>query len=107
MPRGRPGPVPVVVMGLGFIGRQLVQAALQTPELRLVGAVDVSPAHVGQPLADLVPGAPARLRVRSSLAEALPKGPPAVLLHATGSRLPAVADQLLEAIRLKLSVVST
>lgn len=107
MPKSQSGPVPVVVMGLGFIGREIVRAALQSPEVRLVGAVDSSPSYAGQPLAKLVPGAPAALKVKSELGDALSRAKGGVLLHATGSRFPQVLDQLLEAVKAGVSIVST
>jgi 4-hydroxy-tetrahydrodipicolinate reductase len=103
----QPEVVPVVVMGLGFIGRELARAALRNPEVKLVGAVDQNPAWAGKPLSEFVPGAPAKLKVRARVADlaTLLKG--AVVLHATGSRLPDVADQLLECMRAGAGVVST
>ena len=107
MAKTQPDAVPVVVMGLGFIGRELVRAALQSPEVLVVGAVDQNPAYAGKPLSELVPGAPARIKVQAKLAGALERAKGGVVLHATGSRLPQVADQLLEIIKAGVSVVST
>ena len=101
------GAVPVVVMGLGAIGHAVAQAALRSPEVKLVGAVDTSPQLKGRPLSEVL-GVPAgRLKVQGSLAEALGRVKGAVLLHATASRLPQVMDQLLGAVNLGMSVVST
>jgi 4-hydroxy-tetrahydrodipicolinate reductase len=100
------GPVPVVVMGLGYIGQQIIRAALSSPEVSLVGAVDKSPQFLGKPLEALVPGA-GPVRVVGELAQALKGHKGVVILHATGSRLPQVMPQLLEACRLGASVVST
>ncbi|MFN0063986.1 MAG: dihydrodipicolinate reductase [Myxococcaceae bacterium] len=93
-------------MGLGFIGQELVKAALRSPELDLVGAVDLNPAFAGRPLSEIVPGAP-KVLVGESLEDVLGKKRGVVLLHATGSRMPQVIDQLLEAVRLDVAVVST
>lgn len=101
------GPVPVVVMGLGFIGQEIARAAHASPELRLVGAVDVSPQLSGRRLGDLVGNPQIAVKVASSLREALGRQKGAVLLHATGSRLPQVMEQILEAAELGMSVVST
>lgn len=100
------GPVPVVVMGLGYIGQQIVRAALASPEVKLLGAVDPSPAFLGKKLSALVPGAGA-IKVAGDLAQALGRTQGAVVLHATGSRLPQVMDQLLQACAAGASVVST
>jgi hypothetical protein len=107
-PREEEGqPVPVVVMGLGAIGQAVARAALRSEEVRLVGAVDLDRQRVGKPLTELL-GAPAgTLKVQASLEEAVGRTRGAVLLHATSSRLPQVMDQLLGAMRLGMSVVST
>jgi 4-hydroxy-tetrahydrodipicolinate reductase len=108
MAKASAGPVPVLVMGLGFIGQEIAKAAQASPELELVGAVDTSPQLSGKKLGEVV-GVPALgMKIASSLESALKKGKQLpVLLHATGSRLPQVMDQLLEAVRLGLPVVST
>jgi 2,4-diaminopentanoate dehydrogenase len=100
--------VPVVVMGLGFIGRQIAKAAAASPELELVGAVDQSEALVGKPLSELVQGLDFHGKVARKLDD-LPKQSlkGAVLLHATGSRLPSVMAELLDAVGRGMSVVST
>ena len=107
MAKSPAGPVPVVVMGLGVIGQEIAKAAYGSPELRLIGAVDASPRLIGQKLASVVghPGLPGQ--VVSSLKEAVGRETGVVLLHATGSRLEAVMAQLLEALGMGLSVVST
>jgi hypothetical protein len=100
------GPVPVVVMGLGFIGQQIARACLSSPEVKLVGAVDNSPRFLGKKLSELIPGAPT-FKVVDDMGKAFGRSRGGVLLHATGSRLPQVMDQLLDAIALGASVVST
>ena len=63
--------VPVVVMGLGFIGQEIARCALQSEELEVIGAVDKSPGLVGKKLTDVL-GMPAGTfkvqRVRTGLA---------------------------------------
>ncbi len=107
MARAPAGPVPVVVMGLGFIGQEIARAALASPEVELIGAVDTSPQLSGRPLADVLGQPTPKVKVTDSLERALGRRRGAVLLHATGSRLPQVMDQLLEAIKLGVPVVST
>jgi len=108
MASGPAGPVPVVVMGLGFIGQQIARAALASPELKLVGAVDASPQLLGRKMSDLL-GMPAAgaVVVTDDLTKALGRHRRPVLLHATGSKLPQVMDQLLAAVRGGACVVST
>lgn len=107
MAKAAVGPVPVIVMGLGFIGQEIARAAASSPELQLVGAVELAPPFLGQELGRLLGRSSLGVPVVSSLEEAVGKRRGAVLLHATGSRLPDVANQLLEACRLGVSVVST
>jgi 2,4-diaminopentanoate dehydrogenase len=107
MGKARGGPVPVVVMGLGFIGQEIVRCAIASPEVTLVGAVDTHPQLVGRKVSEIV-GAPlAAMRVEADLEAAVGRTKGVVLLHATGSRLPQVGDQLLQAVRLGLHVVSS
>lgn len=107
MPRASAGPVPVVVMGLGVIGQEIARAAQLSPEVELVGAMDSNPQLVGRPLSDILGVSGVRGKVVGSLEAAVGRRKGVVLLHATGSRLAQVMDQLLEALRLGLPVVST
>jgi 4-hydroxy-tetrahydrodipicolinate reductase len=103
----REGGIPVVVMGLGEIGRAVALAALSRPALRLVGAVDPSPRLAGRALSDVL-GFPAPdLRVAADAGDALRAARGGVVLHATGSRFDQVRPQLEAAVRAGASVVST
>ena len=103
---GEEGPVPVVVMGLGFIGQEIARAALANEELELMGAVDKSPSLAGKKLGDII-GVPCAVKVSATIAQAVGRRKGVVLLHATGSKLPQVTDQLLEALSHGMHVVST
>lgn len=99
--------VPVVVMGLGFIGQEIARAALQSEELELIGAVDKSPSLTGRKLSEVL-GLPAgTFKISSTIGQAVARRQGAVLLHATGSKLPQVTDQVLEALSYGMHVVST
>lgn len=101
------GPVPVIVMGLGFIGQEIARAALQSEEVELIGAVDRSPSLAGKTLTEVL-GLPAgTFKVQPTLAQAVGRRTGVVLLHATGSKLTQVADQVLEALSHGMHVVST
>ena len=106
MAKERSGPVPVVVMGLGIIGQQIARAAHASEELKLVGAVDSNPRLAGKKLSD-VAQVPVAFKISSTLEHAIGKHQGVVLLHATGSVLDQVAEQLLAAVKLRLCVVST
>jgi|SRR6218665_559222 len=107
MPRDSAGPVPVVVMGLGVIGQEIARAAQLSPEVELLGVIDANPQLVGKPLSDVLGVAGVKGKVVGSLEAAVGRRRGVVLLHATGSRLAQVMDQLLEAIALGMPVVST
>ncbi|WP_375760044.1 dihydrodipicolinate reductase [Corallococcus exercitus] len=107
MARAPDGPVPVVVMGLGFIGQEIARAALSSPEVELMGAVDSQPSLVGRPLGDVLGQAGPRFKVADTLERAVGRRKGVVVLHATSSRLSQVMDQLLDALKLGLPVAST
>ena len=99
--------IPVVVMGLGAIGRGIALAALAKPELEIVGAIDLDPARIGKKLGEVIDAAAPDVPVESDAAAVLKRNPGAVLLHATGSRLDHVEGELAQALSAGLFVVST
>lgn len=101
------GPLPVAVLGLGSIGRRIAEAALASPELTLVGAIDRAPALVRKPLADCVPGASSKLKVENDLSRVLPLLKGGVLLHCAGSRLADVVPVIEQCARAGVHLVST
>ncbi|HET6437643.1 MAG TPA: dihydrodipicolinate reductase [Anaeromyxobacter sp.] len=99
--------IPVVVMGLGDVGRAIARAALARPDIRFLGAVDPRPDLAGRPLAEVL-GAPAPgLLVASGPLDLYREGRGGVVLHATGSRFLDILPQLEQAVRAGMSVVST
>ncbi|HVV17061.1 MAG TPA: dihydrodipicolinate reductase [Polyangia bacterium] len=74
-------PVPVTVIGLGAIGREVVKAVRARPGLTLVGAAD--PAFVGRDAGDVAGIGAAGVPVRATAAEALAGAEVALVL--TGS----------------------
>jgi hypothetical protein len=101
------GPIPVAIMGLGILGREIARAALASPELAVVAAVDSASTFVGKTLSELVPGAPKSLRIEGDAARVLANLRGGVLLHAIGSRFEAIYPQLEAAARCGIHVVST
>ena len=71
---------PVAFVGLGPIGRSTLSYALFRQGLEVVAACDPSPELAGRPLASIVSGAPATVRVAPTLDafDALPKGTVAI-----------------------------
>lgn len=102
-------PLPVIIQGLGPIGRTIAGAALADPMVELIGAVDIADSMVDRELAEFVANAPPQLRVRRTVAQAqLEAGAQGgILLHATSSYLRDASPQFEEALRQGLHVVST
>lgn len=106
-------PTPVILMGIGALGRLVAGVALADPRIRVLGAVDNDPAKAMRSLGE-VAGDPAgaELPVMASLEELLehlgPRDsqPPPVLVHMTESRPDRIAGQIIEATRHGLNVLS-
>lgn len=100
--------VRVLQYGLGPIGRGLVRLVLERPGLELAGAVDIAPDLQGRDLGEVLElGRSLGVKVQGDAAKALAKARPDVVLHATGSHLPAVKSQFLEIVGAGAHVVST
>lgn len=98
----------VLQFGLGPIGRGLARLALERPGLSLVGAVDIAPEFAGRDLGEVLGlGRSLNVPVWGDAAQALAEARPEVVLHATGSHLPAVKEQLLALVEAGAHVVST
>lgn len=101
--------IPIVIQGIGALGRLFAQVALGDPRLRLLGAVDTDPAKAGHSIGEII-GDPAgnTLPVKSNLAELLAgvPVPPATLVHMTESRPDKISGPIAEAAGHKLNVVS-
>lgn len=96
----------VVSFGLGPIGCEIARVAASREDMEIVGAVDVDPAKVGQKFGE-VAGFASDVQVVRTLEEAVRDTRADAVLHSTASSLEAVKDQLLQAVSLGLSVVST
>jgi len=99
--------IPVVLAGLGDVGRAIARSILETPELRLVGAADPAPGLAGRKLESILNVPCPDLTVASDLARAFAAAQGGVLLQATHSSFEAVRPQIEQAVRAGLSVAST
>lgn len=97
-------PTPILLYGLGAIGRAVAQAAATRKDIVVTAAVD--PALAGEDLGK-VTGAWAGIPIKKSLREALANATADCAIHATSSRLADIAPQLLEIVEAGLSVVSS
>ncbi len=103
-----PDPIRVLHYGLGPIGARIAGLAADRPNIVAVSAVDIDPAKVGRDLGEVIElGEQLGVAVHASFKEALQAGRPDVVVHATGSHLPAVLPQFLECAAAGLPVVST
>lgn len=110
--RGTPVPVRVVQVGLGPIGAAIARLVAQRPSLRLVGAVDVDPAKVGQPVAALLgltgeAAVSAEVRIEAVADRVLQTARPDIVLHSTSSSLAMVRPQLEALLAARVPVIST
>ncbi|HXN56174.1 MAG TPA: dihydrodipicolinate reductase [Myxococcales bacterium] len=99
--------IPVVLMGLGAIGRGIARAALLKSDLEIVAAIDLDPSRVGKKLGDVLDAPAPDVVITEDTSSVLKKTAGAVLLHATGSRLDDVEGELAQALGAGLCVVST
>src|SRR5262245_7930410 len=98
---------PVAFVGLGPIGRSALAHALFRPGLRIVAACDPARDVAGKPLAQIVAGAPADVRVQPTLDgfENLPDGTVAILC--TQSHVPEVAPTIEALLKARRPVVTS
>jgi 4-hydroxy-tetrahydrodipicolinate reductase len=99
--------VRVVQAGLGAIGCGIARRVRQRVGLELVGAVDVRADLAGRDLGDVLGSGPLGAPVAASLEEAIDRFRPDLVMNATSSRLPDVADQLRVPLARGVHVVST
>ena len=104
----------VALVGLGPIGIEVGRALVPRADIDILGAADPAPDKFGKELEDVLamPASLAGIEVRPSArvlyeASASTRTKRDVALICTGSRLPAVADQLTEAIEAGFHIVST
>lgn len=100
-------PIPFVHIGLGPIGRDLLNVALSRPNLKLTGVVDIDPQLVGRDVGELLGRGKLGIPVCASLPEALSHKRPLIATHTTRSRIPEVMDTLLELVEQGINTISS
>lgn len=101
------GGIPVVILGLGEVGRAIARRVLARAELRLTGAVDPAKGIAGRKLDELL-GVPAGgLTVAADPAAALATARGGVAILATTSSFEKALPQIQQAVKAGCSVVST
>ena len=99
--------IPVVIMGLGEVGRGIARAALARPELRLVGAIDTAPDLAGKRLDQLLGRPAGGLTVGADAAPAFIEARGGVVIMATTSSFEEALPVIRRAVKAGCSVVST
>jgi 4-hydroxy-tetrahydrodipicolinate reductase len=99
--------VPIVMAGLGPVGRLCARFASQRPELNIVGAADIDPDLAGRDLGELLGQAPLGVKVAPQLEQALKGREKGVVVLCTGSYLKDVAPQIVACLAAGWPVVST
>jgi 4-hydroxy-tetrahydrodipicolinate reductase len=101
--------IKVLQFGLGPIGLESLKLAAEQSWLEIVGGVDIDPAKIGRPLAELTGvSSLAAVTVYPNLAAAFAAaGKPDVILHTAGSSAALSFEQMLPALEAGVSVAST
>ncbi len=97
-----------VQFGCGPIGCAVAKLALQRPDIRLVGAVDIDRKKVGRDLGDLIGlGRNLGMRITDDVEGLFAKNKVDVVFHQTRSSLKTVAPQLIRLMKWGANIVST
>lgn len=97
----------VVQYGLGPIGNRLTEYLVEREGVRIVGAIDLDPAKIGQDVGSLAGVPPVGVNISDNVAGVLATGGGHVALVTTSSSLDKIEPQLMEVIRHGIHVVST
>lgn len=95
-------------VGLGPIGAGIVRQVASRPGFRIVGAVDIDEAKIGQDLGT-VTGLDRKLKVKvaDDLGRAIKKAKPDVVVLCTSSSLAKVTEQIAAIVKRRVPIVST
>jgi len=98
----------VIHFGLGPIGAAVVRQIANRKGFKIVGAVDIDPAKVGQDLGDVAGvGRKLKIKVLDDARKAIKAGKPDVAVLCTASSLKKVVPQIESIVKLKVPIVST
>ncbi|MEW6262689.1 MAG: dihydrodipicolinate reductase [Thermodesulfobacteriota bacterium] len=99
--------VPVVIAGLGPVGRLCAKFALRRPDLNMAAAVDINPEYSGRDLGEVLEVGRLGVTIEARLEQALARAEKGVVILCTGSYLESVAPQIMTCLQAGWRVVST
>ena len=101
-------PIKTLHIGLGPIGAGVVRQVAARKGFKIVGAVDIDPAKVGQDLGDVCAiGRKLRVKISGDIAKAIRATKPDVAVLCTSSSLKKVVPEFEAVLKLKVPIVST
>ena len=101
-------PINTLHIGLGPIGAGVVRQVASRKGFRIVGAVDIDPAKVGQDLGDVCAvGRKLRVKITADIAKTIRATKPDVAVLCTSSSLRRVVPEFEAVLKLKVPIVST
>jgi hypothetical protein len=101
-------PIKTLHIGLGPIGAGVVRQVAARKGFKIVGAVDIDPAKVGQDLGDVcAAGRKLRVKISNDIAKAIRATKPDVAVLCTSSSLKKVVPEFEAVLKLKVPIVST
>jgi 2,4-diaminopentanoate dehydrogenase len=104
----KPVPIKTLHIGLGPIGAGVVRQVTSRKGFKIVGAVDIDPAKIGQDLGDVCgAGRKLRVKVTGDIARTIRATKPDVAVICTSSSLKHVLPEFEAVLKLKVPIVST
>ena len=97
----------VILYGFGYIGRMVAKEIVESGALEIIGAIDVDERIVGKDVGEIIGVGTLGVKISSEPEEVFEKVKPGVVIHATGSYLDKVFDQIVLAVEYGYHVVST
>ncbi len=101
--------IKVIQIGIGALGKQVLQYAVERDGIEVIGAVDLNPDLAGKDIGELLDKKPMGVTISSSIAEAIEKAgtKPEVAVLTTVSSIDKLVGQVKEAAQFGLQIVST
>ncbi|MEX0662831.1 MAG: hypothetical protein WEA58_13645 [Balneolaceae bacterium] len=101
--------IKVIQIGIGALGKQVLQYAVEREGIQIIGAVDLNPDLHGKDIGDILETKPKGVTISTSIAEAIEKAgsKPEVAVLTTVSSIDKLVGQVKEAAQFGLHIVST